>query len=103
MCHCVACRVSKAKRPNMEKAKDLERHQNTAVLTHFASDINGPTQFVSFSGMRYTVVFVCLRTRWTAVYFMRTKDELLSCFEQFVTAARRMGKNEGIPPHFPHG
>ena len=97
LCGCVACKLAKTKRPRMGKAKDPDRHQAAAILSHVSTDIHGPVPVTSHSGMRYLVVFVCLRTRWTAAHFMSQKDELLDCILAFMQHVKTLGH---APIHF---
>ena len=58
-----------------------ERATESFQLIH--SDICRPRSVSSLGGSRYYVTFIDDYTRYTSVYFMKTKDEALEKFKKF--------------------
>ena len=82
---CDSCAVSKSKRqPVNWKAR--ERHTKPGQLIH--TDINGPMQVASLKGMRYIVCFIDDATRYSVIYLMKAKSEVLDCFKQYIDYMR---------------
>jgi transposase InsO family protein len=52
-------------------------------LTH--SDLCGPVNFDSIGGSRYILTFTDDHTRYVTVYFLKSKPEVFSKFEEYVT------------------
>jgi len=53
------------------------------VLELVHSDICGPMQTTSVGGARYFVTFVDDKSRYMFVYFIKTRDEILTNFKEF--------------------
>lgn len=53
------------------------------------SDVCGPFREPSLSGARYVVTFIDDYSRYTTVYFLKTKDEVLDRFVAYKTMAER--------------
>ena len=53
------------------------------------SDVSGPIEVQSIGGARYFVSFIDDYSKWTVVYFMRRKSEVLACFKMFKTLAEK--------------
>jgi transposase InsO family protein len=53
------------------------------ILDLIHLDVCGPMSLVSLSGYEYYVTFIDDQFRKTWIYFMRTKDEVLSRFQKF--------------------
>jgi hypothetical protein len=58
-----------------------ERATEPFELNH--SDVCGPMSVSSFGGSRYYVSFIDDYTRYTRVYFLKSKDEVLEKFKEF--------------------
>ena len=53
------------------------------------SDVCGPIETESIGGARYFVSFIDDYSKWTVVYFMRRKSEVLECFKLFRALAEK--------------
>jgi transposase InsO family protein len=53
------------------------------ILDLIHSDVCGPMSSISLSGYEYYVTFIDDHSRKTWIYFMRTKDEVFSRFQEF--------------------
>jgi transposase InsO family protein len=89
---CDACATGKAKRQAVPK-QAAPRVTAVGQLTH--SDICGPMEVASLSGKRYVVNFIDDATRYTTVYLMRTKNEVLQCWQQYVRFMATLGVHLG--------
>jgi hypothetical protein len=55
----------------------------TGVLELIHSDLCGPMSSVSLSGFEYFVIFIDDYSRKTWIYFMKTKNQVFSQFQEF--------------------
>ena len=81
---CVGCVLGKSHRTPIPKASS-SRATKLMELVH--SDVCGPIEVQSLGGARYFVSFIDDFSKWTVVYFMRRKSEVLEYFKQFRTLA----------------
>ena len=63
------------------------------VLVKINSDLCGPMSTNSHSGKRYFLTFICDHSRYTFVYFLKTKDEV---FNKFLELERHLLNQFGI-------
>ena len=77
---CEACIMGKQHRCPYPKGS-AERATEPFQLIH--SDVCGPMSTTSLGGSRYYVTFIDDYTRYTTVYFLKTKDEVLEKFKEF--------------------
>ena len=59
-----------------------ERPKNVLNVVH--SDVCGPMQTATFSNKRYFVTFIDDKSRYCAVFLLRSKSEVMDKFVQFV-------------------
>ena len=88
-CVCDVCRLSKPTRRPVGKT----REHPSVIETPFErvwTDIKGPVT-PDFEGNRYICTFTCEVTRWTCVYFMKSKSEVKHRYEQFLTWVKLQG------------
>ena len=64
--------------------KGNDHHQDFSYGEHIHSDVCGPFRVKSKGGMRYLVTYIDGVTREAYVKFMKTKDEQLSCFSEYI-------------------
>ncbi len=83
---CPACVNGKATRKPFA-ARDLEQRAAIAPLELVYSDVSGPMRFPSVDDDRYYVTFIDEATHFTVLYLMKSKDEVLACFEDFCAFA----------------
>ena len=76
---CETCQFGKHSRKSFPKT--AVRSERVLEIVH--SDVCGPLQENSVGGNRYFVTFVDDYTRYTAVYFMAAKSEVLKYFKEF--------------------
>ena len=76
---CEGCQYGKAHRLPFDRSRT--RYKAPLELIH--SDVMGPTRTHTFSGYRYMVVFVDDFTRFTWVYFVKRKSEVIFRFMEF--------------------
>ncbi|KAJ9555154.1 hypothetical protein OSB04_009768 [Centaurea solstitialis] len=80
--HCVACLKGKQHK-NSHKSKEVNTISSPLQLVHM--DLFGPTNVMSIGKKSYCLVIVDDYSRFTWVYFLRTKDETSGLIKPFVT------------------
>ncbi|KAJ9550759.1 hypothetical protein OSB04_014804 [Centaurea solstitialis] len=80
--HCVACLKGKQHK-NSHKSKEVNTISSPLQLLHM--DLFGPTNVMSIGKKSYCLVIVDDYSRFTWVYFLRTKDETSGLIKPFVT------------------
>ena len=78
---CEPCILGKMKRSSIPK-KSFSRSSKPLELIH--SDVCGPLQTPSHGGSKYFVSFTDDYSRYSTVYFMKNKSEVLSKFKEFM-------------------
>jgi hypothetical protein len=87
-CICEACILGKmARRPF---SKESGEPPKTRPLELIHTDVAGPMPTQSRKGYRYFVMFTDDATRYTSVYFLRQKSEVVSAFQEFKTAVEKI-------------
>ena len=81
---CEGCTMGKQTRNSFPKN---EATRATKLLQIVHSDVCGPMKTQSIGGSRYFVTFIDNMSRYTAIYFMRSKDEVLSKFKEYAAIA----------------
>ncbi|KAM1031938.1 hypothetical protein ACFX2I_035575 [Malus domestica] len=76
---CEGCQFGKAHRLPFAKSDSRSK----APLECIHGDVMGPTRTPSFSGFRYMLILVDDFSRFTWVYFIKQKSEVLSKFQEF--------------------
>ena len=76
---CEGCAHGKHKRASFPKGQATRASE---ILEIVHSDVCGPMQENSLGGSRYFVTFIDDKSRFTAVYFMKTKDQVLEKFKE---------------------
>ena len=66
----------------------------TELLEIVHSDVCGPMQTTSLGGNRYFVTFIDYKSRYTAVYFMKRKDQVLEKFREYEAMATTVTGNK---------
>jgi hypothetical protein len=86
---CPICSANKVTRSTVPSTR--ERPQQVRLpFERIWSDVKGPIER-DFWGHRYFVTFTCDRTRYTVVYAMRRKSQVLSMFKDFTVWVRLQG------------
>ena len=85
--HCDDCAVAKAHRAPVSR---VQVPRSSRALDLVYSDVAGPIDPKSFGGCRFAISFIDSYSRYGRVYFMQTKGEALSRFQQFCA-------DEGVP------
>ncbi|KAJ9538359.1 hypothetical protein OSB04_031092 [Centaurea solstitialis] len=80
--HCVACLKGKQHKSS-HKSKEVNTISSPLHLLHM--DLFGPTNVMSIGKKSYCLVIVDDYSRFTWVYFLRTKDETSGLIKPFVT------------------
>ncbi|KAJ9548908.1 hypothetical protein OSB04_021451 [Centaurea solstitialis] len=80
--HCVACLKGKQHK-NSHKSKEVNTISSPLQLLHM--DLFGPTNVMSIGKKSYCLMIVDDYSRFTWVYFLRTKDETSGLIKPFVT------------------
>ena len=83
---CEGCVLGKSHRTAIPKISN-SRASQPLELVH--SDVCGPIETESVGGARYFVSFIDDYSKWTVVYFMRRKSEVLECFKLFRALAEK--------------
>ena len=94
-CNCEACRIARASRKSVPKV----RHYDMAADKPFhtvATDVK-VVNTTSLSGFNYSMHFVDEFSRYSHIYFMRSKDKKESrrVLEEFLSDVRRLGWRVG--------
>ncbi|KAI3667880.1 hypothetical protein L6452_42950 [Arctium lappa] len=79
--HCVACLKGKQHKTS-HKSKELNTISSSLQLLHM--DLFGPTNVMSIGKKSYCLVIVDGYSRFTWVYFLRTKDETSGLIKSFI-------------------
>ena len=79
--NCEGCAMGKQHRQPFPKKS---QHESTQPLEIIHSDVCGPMNVNSVGGSRYFVTFIDDYSRFTSVYFMKNKNEVLDKFKEFV-------------------
>lgn len=74
--HCETCDLTKITRPNRRK---LSFHTPENVRDLLVSDVWGPYSTPSPKGSKFFVTFMDVKSRFSWVYFMSNKSEVLAC------------------------
>ena len=77
---CEGCAHGKQKRASFPKGKATRACE---ILEIVHSDVCGPMEENSLGGSRYFVTFIDDKSRFTAVYFMKRKDQVLEKFKEY--------------------
>ena len=77
---CEGCIEGKMHRKSHKPVGEI---RSTEVLQLVHTDVCGPMQTESIGGNRYFVTFIDDFSRYTAVYFMKRKSEVLNKFKEF--------------------
>ena len=80
MSFCEGCTKGKQKRNAFPK-NEATRSSELLGIVH--SDVCGPMQTASLGGNRYFVTFIDDKSRFVAVYFMKSKDHVLQKFKEY--------------------
>ena len=89
---CERCVLGKSHRNPFPKQSNNKATRPNAIIH---SDVCGPMQIESKGGSRYMVTFTDDYSRYTTVYFIKRKDEVLSKFQKFVTFVENQSGNRG--------
>ena len=81
---CEGCALGKQTRDPFSK-KGTEPAAEILDLVH--SDVCGPMQITSDGGAKYILTFIDDKSRYTVVYFLEKKSEVLSKFKQYIQMA----------------
>ena len=81
---CEGCAYGKQNRQPFPKKTS---HQSTHPLELIHSDVCGPMNVNSVGGSRYFVTFIDDYSRYTAVYMMKNKSEVLQKLKEFVQSS----------------
>ena len=79
---CESCVMGKQHRNSLPKAATT---QATEAYQTIRSDVCGPMPVESVAGSHYFVTFIDDFSRYTHVYFIKQKSEILQKFKEFVT------------------
>ena len=83
---CEACVRGKMKKETFPKQSE---HRSTKPYEIVHSDICGPMQVESKGGSRYMLTFTDDHTRYSTVYFIKSKSETISKFKEYVHSVEK--------------
>ncbi len=86
---CEACVQGKQHRTPYPKKSS---NKATELFKTVHSDVCGPMNVKSFGKSQYFVTFIDEYSRYTEVYFLKSKDEVLEKFKQYVNQVEKLGK-----------
>jgi hypothetical protein len=87
-CICEACLLGKMAQRLFSKESGLSPKTHHLELIHM--DVCGPMPTQSHKGYQYFVMFTDDTTRYTHVYFIRTKSEVFTAFQEYKTTVEKM-------------
>jgi hypothetical protein len=88
-CICEACiHGKKTRRPFSKQSGETPTTRWPLELIH--TDVVGPMSTQSRKGYRYSVMFTDDATRYTHVYFLRQKPEVISAFQDYKAAVQKI-------------
>ena len=76
---CEGCALGKAKK---SPHKTIEREEKSEHVT-IHSDLVGPMKTTSIGGKKYILTYLCSKTEFSFVYYLRSKDEQFDKFKEF--------------------
>ena len=88
---CEGCVKGKQNRNSFPKGQTTRA---TELLEIVHSDVCGPMQTASLGGNRYFVTFIDDKSRYTAIYFMKSKDQVLEKFKEYEAMATTVTGNK---------
>ena len=83
---CEACVLGKMQKKSFPKQS---QHRATRPYEIVHSDVCGPMQVESKGGSKYMLTFTDDYSRYTTVYFLKSKSEVLSKFQEFVNSVEK--------------
>ena len=83
---CESCTLGKQTREQFPKTGGTRAEE---LLEIIHSDVCGPMPVRSLGGNRYFVTFIDDLSRYGAVYFIKEKNQVLSCFKEYVSMVER--------------
>ena len=86
---CESCIMGKQHRTPFPKDKP---HRTSQPFEIIHSDVCGPMHIKSLGSSRYFVTFIDDHSRYTQTYFLKSKDEVLEKFKEFVNYVNTLGK-----------
>jgi hypothetical protein len=86
---CEACVQGKQHRSPYPKKSS---NKATELFETVHSDVCGPMGVKSFGKSQYFVTFIDEYSRYTEVYFLKSKDEVMEKFKQYVNQVEKLGK-----------
>ena len=86
---CESCIMGKQHRTTFPKDKSHRASQPFEIIH---SDVCGPMNIKSLGSSRYFVTFIDDYSRYTQTYFLKSKDEVLEKFKEFVNYVNTLGK-----------
>lgn len=63
--------------------------RSTETLEIIHSDVCGPMRVITKAGYRYFVTFIDDHSRWCEIRFLKSKDQVLDCFRDFVNLVEK--------------
>ena len=88
---CEGCVKGKQNRNSFPKGQATRA---TELLEIVHSDVCGPMQTASLGGNRYFVTFIDDKSRYTAIYSMKSKDQVLEKFKEYEAMATTVTGNK---------
>ena len=90
LCCCEVCKISKSRRQPV--SRKMEKRKSSKLDLVF-TDILGPMPTTSLGGNRYAISFTDNYSRYSAVYFLKSKEECLDKFKVFLCASGNAQSN----------
>jgi hypothetical protein len=86
---CESCVMGKQHRTPFPKDT---RHRASELFEIIHTDVYGPMHVKSFGNSQYFVTFIDDYSKYTQVYFLKSKDQVLEKFKEFVSYVNTLGK-----------
>ena len=88
---CGTCQMCNMKRSGPFNTSDHSFLEDADCMQYTCSDIKGPMNPPSLNGLVYMVHFTCIKSRFSKLYFMSKKSEIVLCFGEFLSWCRQHG------------
>ena len=88
--HCATCEFSKKQRPGGFKKSDSSYRSNEPMFSYVVTDVK-VISTASYAGHYYIIQFSCARSRFTKLYFLQSKTQMVFSLRSFLAWCKACG------------